>query len=77
MPCMIVITHLGHQPESHKYFSSGVSFYSVIITPFLSSFLNMAESSELFDNPEVTRVLQVVIKNLLSPTFQVGDTQSR
>lgn len=77
MPCMTVITHLGYQPESHKYFSSGVSFYSVIITPFLSSFLNMAESSESSDNPEVARALQVVVKNLLSPAFQVGDTQSR
>jgi len=80
---MTVITHLGHQPECHKYFS-GLSFNPVIIVTSLSCqksnialLLSMTESSS--DNPEVNRALQAVAQNMLSPAFQAGDisTQAR
>jgi hypothetical protein len=78
---MTVITHLGHQPECHKYFS-GLSFNPVIISlscqnSNIASLLSMTESSS--DHPEVNRALQAVAQNMLSPAFQAGDisTQAR
>jgi hypothetical protein len=35
----------------------------------------MAESSS--ENPELTRALQAVAQNMLSPAFQVGDTSTQ
>jgi hypothetical protein len=77
-----VITYLGHQPKSHKYFS-GLSFYPVIPISFLSKIYiivsllcctSMAGSSS--DNAEVDRALQAVAQNILSTAFKAGDNST-
>ena len=69
---MYVITHLGHQPKSHKYFSGPLSFYTyrtfLVKDSIIAPLLSMAES--LSDNPEVNRALQAVALNILDPAFK-------
>ena len=72
IPYMYVITHLGHQPKSHKYFSGPLSFYTyrtfLVKDSIIAPLLSMAESSS--DNPEVNRALQAVALNILDPAFK-------
>ena len=69
---MYVITHLGHQPKTHKYFSSPLSFYNyqtfLVRDSIITLLLSMAES--LSDNPEVNCALQAVALNILDPAFK-------
>jgi hypothetical protein len=76
-----VITRLGRQPKALKYQQPIILscfYHTSLVTNFYHFFVllvSMAESSS--DNPELTRALQKVAQNLLSPAFQVGDTDTQ
>jgi len=74
---ILVITRLGNQPRSLKYFC-GLSFDPYLSCPeFYHCFvpLKMAEAPR--ENPDLTRALQAVAQNLLSPAFQDGETSAQ